>query len=324
MNDAPLARRRPRFTQYDLPATDVAAGIVAGLRTEPPTISPRYFYDALGSRLFEAICDLPEYYPTRTEAGIFAERSAEIAEAAGTGHTLIDLGAGDCEKAARLFGLLRPAQYAALDISAEFLRERLDCLQDRFPPLDIVGVAMDFAADLRLPDIVSATRRLFFYPGSSIGNFTPDEARAFLQRVRELAGPEGQLLIGVDLVKPAPILEAAYDDALGVTAAFNRNVLHHLNHLAGTDFDVRDWRHVAYYDEALARIEMHLEARHDVIVRIPGAASLRFPAGGRIHTENSWKYTREGFERLLREAGFARTCCWTDASEWFAVFLART
>jgi dimethylhistidine N-methyltransferase len=323
MNESRPPRLRPRFVHYEAAAADVAAGILAGLRADPPSIAPRYFYDALGSRLFEAICELPEYYPTRTEASIFAEQGAQIAAAAGSGGTLIDLGAGDCEKAARLFGLLQPAQYAALDISADFLRERLDCLQDRFPQLDMIGVAVDFASGLRLPAEVAVARRLFFYPGSSIGNFTPGEAAAFLQRVRALAGVDGQLLIGVDLVKPAPILDAAYDDALGVTAAFNRNILNHVNRLAGTDFDLRDWRHVAFFNAAASRIEMHLEARRDVTVHLPGAAPLRIAAGGRIHTENSWKYTRAGFEQLLREAGFGRARCWTDAREWFAVFLAQ-
>lgn len=317
------AGRRPRFVQYEAPALEVAAGILAGLRGRPPAIAPRYFYDALGSRLFEAICELPEYYPTRTEAEIFADCGAQIAAAVGSGATLIDLGAGDCEKAARLFGLLQPAQYAALDISAQFLRQRLECLQERFPQLDIVGVALDYAADLRLPQAVAAQRRLFFFPGSSIGNFAPDEAVAFLRRVRALAGDDGQLLIGVDLVKAKPILEAAYDDELGVTAAFNRNLLNHVNRLAGTDFDLRDWRHVAFYDEAAARVQMHLEARRDVTVQLPDGAPLRLAAGERIHTENSWKYTGAGFERLLREAGFGATRRWTDRRDWFALFLAR-
>jgi len=323
MNAPDPVRRRPRFVQYERGADDVAAAIIGGLRAEAPAIAPRYFYDALGSRLFEAICELPEYYPTRTEAAIFAQRGGEIAAAAAEGCTLIDLGAGDCEKAARLFDLLRPAQYAALDISADFLRERLDCVQDRFPHLDIIGVALDFAANLRLPTEVAAHRRLFFYPGSSIGNFSPGEAGAFLARVRALAGDDGQLLIGVDLVKETPILNAAYDDALGVTAAFNRNLLNHVNRLAGTDFDVRDWRHVAFFNAAASRIEMHLEARREVMVRAPQGAPLRFAAGRRIHTENSWKYTVAGFETLLRGAGFTQARCWTDARGWFALFLAR-
>lgn len=321
MDDPTPPRRRPRFHELNRPAQDVATALLAGLRADPPAIPPRYFYDALGSRLFEAICELPEYYPTRTEAAIFAAHGRAIAATAGAGSTLIDLGAGDCEKAARLFDLLQPAQYVALDIAAGFLRERLDCLQDRFPALDMTGVATDFSEQLDLPPWVSPARRLFFYPGSSIGNFSPDEARQFLQRVRQAAGEQGQLLIGVDLVKDAPILDAAYDDALGVTAAFNRNLLNHVNRLAGTDFDVRDWRHVAFFNSERARIEMHLEARRDVVVRAASGA-LRFAVGTRIHTENSWKYTLDGFAQLLATAGFRTRQHWTDRAGWFAVFLA--
>jgi dimethylhistidine N-methyltransferase len=321
--DVSPARRQPRFVPMPAPATDAAAAIIAALRAPVPSIAPRYFYDVLGARLFEAICELPEYYPTRTEAGILAEHGAEIAAAAGPGGTLIDLGAGNCEKAARLFGVLRPAQYVALDIGGEFLRASLDRLQERFPALDMVGVELDFAEDLRLPDTVDSRRRLFFYPGSSIGNFSPAEAVAFLKRVRAQAGDGGQLLIGVDLVKPPQILDAAYDDTLGVTAAFNLNLLNNVNRLAGTDFDVRDWRHVAFFNATASRIEMHLEARRDVIVRTGPAAALRWAAGTRIHTENSWKYTPAGFATVLQQAGFSQVREWTDGRGWFGVFLAR-
>jgi len=316
-------RRRPRFVPMPSPAADAAAAIIAGLRAPMPTIAPRYFYDVLGARLFEAICELPEYYPTRTEAAILAEHGAQIAAVAGTGATLIDLGAGNCEKAARLFGALRPVQYVAVDIGGEFLRATLERLQQRFPALDMVGVEQDFAEDLHLPDEVDPRRRLFFYPGSSIGNFSPAEAVAFLRRVRAQAGDDGQLLIGVDLVKPAHILDAAYDDSLGVTAAFNLNLLNNVNRLAGTDFDVRDWRHVAFFNATASRIEMHLEAQRDVVVRVGAAAALRWAAGTRIHTENSWKYTPEAFDRLLRQAGFAQVRQWADGRAWFGVFLAR-
>ncbi len=321
--DEQPARRRPRFVPMPSPAADAAAAIIAGLHAPMPTIAPRYFYDVLGARLFEAICELPEYYPTRTEAAILAEHGAQIAAAAGSGATLIDLGAGNCEKAARLFGVLHPAQYVALDIGGEFLRATLERLQQRFPALDMVGVQQDFAEDLQLPDEVGARRRLFFYPGSSIGNFSPTEAVAFLRRVRAQGGNDGQLLIGVDLVKPAHILDAAYDDSLGVTAAFNLNLLNNINRLAGTDFDVRDWRHVAFFNASASRIEMHLEARRDVVVRVGAAAALRWAAGTRIHTENSWKYTPEAFARLLQQAGFAQVRQWADGRAWFGVFLAR-
>lgn len=320
---APVARRQPRFVPLAAPTTDAAAAIITGLRGTTPSIAPRYFYDVLGARLFEAICELPEYYPTRTEAAIFAQYGGEIAAAAGEGTTLIDLGAGNCEKAARLFNELRPAQYAALDIGGDFLKTCLDRLQERYPALDMVGVALDFAEDLHLPDAVNARRRLFFYPGSSVGNFSPIEAVAFLRRVRAQAGDDGQLLIGVDLVKPSPILDAAYDDALGVTAAFNLNLLNHVNRLAGTDFDVRDWRHVAFFNATASRIEMHLEARRDVIVRTGPGQPFRWGAGTRIHTENSWKYTPEAFAHVLQQAGFAHWRGWFDARGWFGVFLAR-
>lgn len=313
------AIRRPVF--IDTPAIDSRAELAAGLRAMPARIAPKYFYDALGSRLFEAICELPEYYVTRAEAQIMERHGAEIARAVGLGATLIDLGAGNCEKAERLFGLLRPAQYVAIDISAAFLRQRLQCLQDRHPQLDVVGIGMDFADELALPPIVRAERRLFFYPGSSIGNFTPRQALALLKRVRREAGGDGMLLIGVDLLKDKAALEAAYDDALGVTAAFNLNVLNHVNRLLGADFDVRDWRHVAFFDPQESRIEMHLRARRRVQVRLPDGVR-EFAADERIHTENSYKYSVANFSALLAQAGFSAPSVWLDAEKRFAVLLA--
>jgi dimethylhistidine N-methyltransferase len=321
-NPAP-ARRRPTFIESEGGgARDARDELLAGLRAQPARITPKYFYDALGSRLFEAICELPEYYLTRTEAQIIERHGAEIALAVGFGCTLIDLGAGNCEKAERLFGLLRPAQYVAIDISAAFLRQRLECLQDKHPQLDVVGIGMDFANELRLPAAVRRERRLFFYPGSSIGNFTPQEAAAFLRRLRSEAGEDGALLIGVDLLKDQAALDAAYDDALGVTAAFNLNVLNHVNRVLGTDFDVRDWRHVAFFDARESRIEMHLEARRALQVSLPGGARP-FAAGERIHTENSYKYSAAGFRALLAQAGFGEPTAWLDPDARFAVLLAR-
>lgn len=322
-NPAPT-RRQPTFIESEGGAArDARDELLAGLRAQPARIAPKYFYDALGSRLFEAICELPEYYLTRTEAQIIERHGAEIALAVGFGGTLIDLGAGNCEKAERLFGLLRPAQYVAVDISAAFLRQRLQCLQDRHPQLEVVGIGMDFTHALRLPAAVRRERRLFFYPGSSIGNFTPQEAAAFLRRVRGEAGEDGALLIGVDLVKDKAALAAAYDDALGVTAAFNLNVLNHVNRLLGADFDVRDWRHAAFFDARESRIEMHLEARRAVVVRLPGGARP-FAAGERIHTENSYKYSVAGFRALLTGTGFAEPSVWLDSAARFAVMLARS
>jgi dimethylhistidine N-methyltransferase len=232
----------------------------------------------------------------------------------------VDLGAGNCTKAARLFGPLRPRRYVAVDISVDFLRQALHALQREHPEIAMTGVGLDFSARLQLPAGLVGGPALVFYPGSSIGNFAPEPALRLLREARDLAAG-GALLIGADLVKPAAVLEAAYDDALGVTAAFNLNLLEHLNRLLGADFRVREWRHVALYDAALSRIEMHLEARAGTCVRWQGG-ERSFRAGERIHTENSYKWRPEDFEALLREAGFGEVRCWTDPRGWFGVFLA--
>lgn len=300
--------------------------LVAGLTAATAYVAPKYFYDTLGSRLFEAICALPEYYPTRTEAAIFERYAQQIAQCNGPGATLIDLGAGNCAKAARLFPVLQPQQYVALDISADFLREALARLQQRFPAIEMAGIGLDFSGSLELPPAVREERRLFFYPGSSIGNFSPPQALAFLRRIRCACQPngaaDGGILIGVDLVKDRATLEAAYDDTLGVTAAFNLNLLRHLNTLLDADFDVREWRHRGFFNAADSRIEMHLEARTELTVRWPGG-QRRFLEGERIHTENSYKYTPAGFTELLEQAGFGAIHNWTDAHGWFMVCHAR-
>ncbi len=299
------------------------AEIAAGLLAPAAHCSPKFFYDGLGSKLFEAICELPEYYPTRTEAAIFARHGADMAAAIGTGGTLIDLGAGNCAKAASLFPLLQPAQYVPVDISRDFLVEAVERLQQRFPRIAMTALGLDFSAGFTLPASVRAERRLFFYPGSSIGNFAPEQAVAFLRGLRRNigAGADGGLLIGVDLVKDSAVLDAAYDDALGVTAAFNLNLLRHLNRLTGADFDVAQWRHRAFYNADAGRIEMHLEARAAQTVHWQGGRR-EFAEGERIHTEDSYKYTRQGFVGLLERAGFASRAVWTDPAGWFAVIHA--
>ena len=302
-------------------AVDPAAELKVGLESDPATIAPKFFYDALGSRLFEAICELPEYTLPRDEAAIFARRTGEIAREVGPGVTLIDLGAGNCEKAERLFELLRPAQYVAVDFAKDFLLARLQPLAERHPTIETIGIAADFTRALVLPEAVRHERRLVFYPGSSIGNFSPPQAAQFLSDVHSLCAG-GHLLLGADLVKDAGELVAAYDDALGVTAAFNLNVLNVVNRLAGTDFDAADWRHVALFNAELSRIEMHLEARRAIAVHWPGG-ERRFDAGERIHTENSYKLTLAGLSELLRTAGFASVRTYTDPADRFALALAR-
>ncbi|MYM23912.1 L-histidine N(alpha)-methyltransferase [Duganella sp. FT135W] len=298
----------------------VIAEINAGLLAPAAHISPKFLYDGLGSKLFEAICELPEYYPTRTEASIFAAHGPEMARVVGDGSTLIDLGAGNCAKAASLFPLLHPAQYVPVDISREFLLGAVEQLRQRFPHIEMTALGLDFSSSFTLPDSVRKAHRVFFYPGSSIGNFTPEQAVNFL---RSLRSNGGDLLIGADLIKDHEVLDAAYDDALGVTAAFNLNILRHVNHLAGADFEVAQWKHIAYFDFEHSRIEMHVEARCDLTVRWQGG-ERRFERGQRIHTENSYKYTRQSFATLLERAGFATTHTWTDDEQWFAVFHART
>ena len=320
--------REPRFLQlHDLAAAPLAAEAVAGLGAAAAHVSPKFFYDALGSRLFDAITELDEYYPTRTEASILAKHAADIAAATGPHAALVDLGAGNCAKAARLFASLAPACYVAVDISVDFLHGALIALQGQHEAIDMVGVGLDFSTRLALPSGVLEGPALVFYAGSSIGNFKPEDALRLLRECHALAnggegGGGGGLLIGVDCLKSDALLNAAYDDPLGVTAAFNLNLLRHLNRLIGSDFNPRQWRHIGQFNRAESRIEMHLEARAPLLVRWPGG-ERRFAAGERIHTENSYKWHAADFEALLRDAGFAKVQGWTDAEGWFSVMLAR-
>lgn len=295
--------------------------LLAGLNAPEAVIAPKYFYDALGSQLFAAITQLPEYYPTRTEAAIYQDHVAEMAAAIRHLDTLVDLGAGNCEKAPWLFDALAIRRYVAVDISVEFLRDALARLQARYPDIAMLGVGQDFSASLNLPAQAGSGPRLLFYPGSSIGNFAPAAALTLLRNMHA-ACQGGGALIGVDLVKTADVLEQAYDDPLQVTAAFNRNVLRHLNQHVGSDFDIADWQHVAFFNKAASRIEMHLEAVRDVSVSWPGGGR-RFSQGERILTEYSCKWTIGGFTTLLQQAGFTEVRYWTDARGWFAVFAAQ-
>ncbi|MCE9569247.1 MAG: L-histidine N(alpha)-methyltransferase [Rhodocyclales bacterium] len=301
--------------------------LTAGLLQPKARIAPKFFYDSLGSRLFEAITELPEYYPTRTEGAIFIEHMPAIRQALGEDFTLVDLGCGNCGKAGRLFhaGTL-PARYVAVDISVDFLRESLQHLKRELPEIEMIGVGTDFTHELQLPDDLPLERRMFFYPGSSIGNFSPAEAGRFLRQLTGRMDASGGLLIGIDLIKDTALLNAAYDDELGVTAAFNRNLLRHVNTRLDADFSIGDWRHVAFFNAAEARIEMHLEARRAVDASWPddtGHCHRHFTAGERIHTENSYKYSPDSFRELLRDAGFSDIRMWTDPRAWFALFFAR-
>ncbi len=321
MPNQPSASPQPQFVQIHREDPDaIRAELLRGLNAAAAETSPKFLYDRLGSKLFEAITELPEYYPTRTEAAIFAEHAQEMARTIGAIGCLIDLGAGNCAKASSLFPALQPKRYLAVDISVDFLREALDRVTREHPQVEVSGLGLDFSASAALPESMIDGRPVFFYPGSSIGNFTPQQALGFLQGLRKQAAGGG-LLIGIDLVKPAHVLEPAYDDALGVTAAFNLNLLLHLNRQIGSDFQPREWRHIGCFNPQLSRIEMHLEARQALTVNWPGG-SRHFAAGERIHTENSYKYTVSDFAKLLGEAGFANGRHWSDPQEQFAVFWA--
>lgn len=322
----------PAFLQvHREDAGAIRAELATGLLASAAQIAPKFLYDALGSRLFDAITELSEYYPTRTEAAIFREHGAEMATCVAPGSVLIDLGAASCAKAASLFPVLRPAAYVPIDISVDYLRETLGALQQRHPALPMLGLGLDFSQSLSLPDGVETwleargakqAPRTIFYPGSSIGNFSPPDALALLRQahaVCQAGGPGGGLLIGVDLVKPIDILEPAYDDVLGVTAAFNRNLLLNVNRWLGADFQPAQWAHVGLFNTTDSRIEMHLQARAAQTVRWPGGERV-FAEGERLHTENSYKWTPSGFEALLRAAGFGPATLWSDPKAWFGVF----
>ena len=296
--------------------------LARGLLAPAASIAPKFFYDALGSTLYNAIVLTPEYYPTRTEAAIFEKFRDEIAAVIGTGKQFIDLGSGDSVKAEKWFASLKPSRYVAVDISESAAREALARLAGNADAPELAGLITDFSSVLDVTPVVQKQPTLFFYPGSSIGNFVPDDALWFLKQIHAHCATSGSgLLIGIDAKKDHARLDAAYDDALGVTSAFNLNTLMNVNRLLGTHFDVRDWQHRGFYNAAMGRIEMHLEARQAVTVKVRGT-NRAFATGERIHTENSYKYAPEQFRALLVEAGFVAPTLWQDEGQDFNVFYA--
>jgi L-histidine Nalpha-methyltransferase len=328
--DRHLNMTQPQFYQLhnaNSPAQQAAirAELTEGLLKAQAAVSPKYLYDALGSCLFDAITELPEYYPTRTEGMIISQNLEQMSQLIPKGAVLVDLGAGSCQKAEKLFSTLQPAHYIPVDISVEYLRQTVLSLQRQYPQIRMSGVGMDFSSSMVLPSEllpqIAGLPIVVFYPGSSIGNFAPDQAQALLSRAHTLCAQGGQgggLLIGVDLVKSSEILEPAYDDALGVTASFNLNMLLNINHLLESNFAPQDWQHIAFFDAKRSRIEMHLQAKRDLTVQWPGH-TRDFKRGEDIHTENSYKWTLPGFAQLLQSAGFAAPKSYTDAQNWFSV-----
>ena len=303
------------------PARTDRPELIEGLVAQLARIPPKYLYDAVGSALFEAICELPEYYLTRTERAIFVAHRDAIVAAAGRHRQFVDLGAGDCRKGEWWVDALAPRRFIAVDISTAAVEPALARMAAAHSDIEFMGVITDFSRTLDLAGDLDSGPVTFFYPGSSIGNFTPDEALELLTQIRRLCGRRGGLLIGVDVPKDEQRLAAAYDDAVGVTAAFNRNVLNHVNALVGCDFDPAAFRHVAFYNAPASRVEMHLEALRAQCVVLDGSERV-FAPGERIHTENSYKYEPQAFAALLRRAGFARIAVWRDEAGDFAVYYA--
>lgn len=309
-----------RFYNFLPPGNTFLDDVLAGLSLPQRAIPPKYFYDEAGSRLFEQICGLEEYYPTRTEMGILRAAIEDIAHFAGSDLQLIEFGSGAGIKTRILLERLRPSLYVPIDIDGGTLRDASLALAERYPWLNVSGILADMAQPLELPQFIGAPirRKLAFFPGSTVGNFTRDEAIAFLKRVRAMVGKGGLLLIGVDLKKDRAVLEAAYDDAQGVTAAFNLNLLTRINRELGADFQPRRFSHVARYDEALGRVEMYLKSDYQQFVKVAGRR-FDFKPGETIHTEISCKYGVEEFRELAAKAGFFGEKVWVDSGNLFSV-----
>ena len=307
-----------QFSGTVVPADGFREDVIAGLSLPQKSLPPKYFYDARGSRLFEAICRLKEYYPTRAELALTREHIAEIARFARERGALIEYGSGESVKSRLLIEALRPSAYIPVDISQDALRRAAAKLRQLFPWLDIFPVHGDFSRPLKIPVAQARGRRVVYFPGSTIGNLTPEEAHAFLRMTRGQVGPRGAMLVGVDLKKDANVLHAAYNDAQGVTAAFNLNLLARINRELGGDFKPRRFRHYAFYNAALGRIEMHLVSLVTQTVNI-GNHRFAFEPGESIHTENSYKYSIDGFRALARRAGFRGDKVWLDPRGLFSV-----
>jgi dimethylhistidine N-methyltransferase len=318
------------MTAFKSPAvlvSPIAEEVLSGLSARPRRLPPKFFYDAAGSHLFEQITETPEYYPTRTERAILTDYAGEIISQAGNNLTLVELGAGSASKTQVLIkALLRRqlrADFYPVDVSSSALQGALTTLNGHFPRLRVSPIVADYTH--QIPDLnVLPGRKLVLFIGSTIGNFEPDEAMAFLKSVHRSLQPGDALLIGFDLIKDAGVLHAAYNDARGVTAAFNKNMLVRINRELGGSFDLDAFEHVALWNQRKSRIEMHLESTREQAVWVQDLGrSFHFEQGERIHTENSYKFNTASMRRLLRRSGFKLEKSWTDEKGWFGEVLAR-
>ena len=316
------ARGRVSYHGTAVPPDNFLEDVVAGLALEQKALAPKYFYDARGSELFEEICELPEYYPTRTEVALTQAHIDDIARFADDGSTdgveLIEYGSGASTKTRILIARLKPAVYVPVDISASALRGAAGQLAAEFAWLNICAVTGDFGRPLAIPAFGGAGRKVVYFPGSTIGNLRREEALAFLRMTRAQVGPGGAMLVGVDLKKDPNVLHAAYNDAKGVTAQFNLNLLHRINRELGGNFEVEKFAHYAFYNAAMGRIEMHLASLQPQTVDI-GRYRFSFATGESIHTENSCKYAVEEFRALAAQAGFRGEAVWTDPDGLFSL-----
>lgn len=306
---------------FDAPPPMFREDVLQGLAHEQPSIPPRWFYDTEGSRLFEQITRLSEYYPTRTERAILEGCCAEVAHVVGPNTVVIEYGAGSAAKTPLLLDALRPKAYAPIDIAGDFLRAAIDPLRHRYPALPIHPIEADFARPLVLPSDLAGTR-LGFFPGSTLGNLDPAAATALLRNMRTTLGVDSWLLIGLDLVKDPRVLVPAYNDAHGVTARFNKNMLVRINRELGGTIPVDDFEHEAVWNETHHRIEMRLRARRTICFGV-GGVLFSLAKGRAIHTENSHKYDKDQIGGVLASGGWRVERLWTDPNDWFAVVLAR-
>lgn len=316
----------PSFTFHDLAPSEenFRDAVIAGLGREPKSLPCKLFYDARGSQLFEKICELPEYYLTRTEIAILDRFAADIATRIGPHCRLIELGSGASHKVRILLEALdRPAAYVAVDISREQLRRAAARLAADFPKVAVVAVCADYTRPFELPELPGPDgKRVGFFPGSTIGNFEPQQVVKFLADWATLLGPGGEMLIGADLKKDAAILNRAYNDKAGMNAAFNLNLLARINRELGGDFDLDRFAHVAFYNEAQGRVELYVKSLAEQAVTVTGR-QFHFGAGELVHTENSYKYAIEDFRALAEQAGFEPVHSWTDRHDLFSVHYLR-
>jgi dimethylhistidine N-methyltransferase len=317
-----LVSNAVNFYDYHPALADFRSEVLAGLGSSPKWVSPKFFYDQRGSGLFDRITELPEYYPTRTEIGILERHGAQMAELLGRDCLLLELGSGSSKKIRVLLDALQPTVYMPLDISREHLIGSAETLASDYPSLQVHAACADYSADFELPYGPEHLARAAFFPGSSIGNFEPAQAADLMRRVGGHLGLGGRLLIGVDLKKDPQTLQRAYDDAQGVTAAFNLNLLERINRELDGDFDTAAFMHRALYNEALGRIEMHLVSVCAQTVTVAGER-FEFGDGETLHTESSYKYSVAGFQALAASAGYRAEQVWTDEQQLFSVHCLR-